>query len=94
MSYSKVKVTDSHERLMVAIGDAVRTTTAQSPMELQAIVGVLAFCAGAAIARGGKSRTDRRHLKEMASANLEFGIEAVMGESERSSSLILPAHLQ
>lgn len=56
MSISKVKVSESHERLMLAIGETIRIHTQQSPMPLEGIVGVLAFCSGAAISRGSRGR--------------------------------------
>ena len=87
MSIHKVKVSESHQRLMYAIGETIRLHTTQSPMPLEGIVGVLAFCAGAAIGTGEKNRFIKSKLKEMAEANIGFGIEATGGQA---SSLILP----
>lgn len=93
MSISKVKVGESHERLMYAIGETVRIHTSTSPMTIEAIAGVLAFCAGASIGRGAKGRNERRALREMAVANIDFGLEA-MPSSMANTSLILPEGMQ
>lgn len=87
MAVAKVKVSESHERLML------RLHTTHSPMSIDGIVGVLAFCAGAAIVRGGDGRVNRRQLREMAVANIDFGMEA-MRSSVANTSLILPEGLQ
>lgn len=93
MAISKVAVSESHERLMYAIGEAVRVHTTMTPMTAEAIVGVLAFCAGAAIGRASKSRNERRQLREMGVANIDFGLEA-MTSSMANTSLILPEGMQ
>lgn len=93
MAISKVRVGESQERLMLAIGDAIRVHTTTSPMTIEQIAGVVAFCAGAAIARGSRNRNHRRQLREMATANIDFGMEA-MASSISSSSLILPEGVQ
>lgn len=92
-SVSKVKVSESHERLMLAIGETIRVHTMQSPMPLEGIVGVLAFCSGGAIARGAKGRQMRRLMREMAVANIDFGMEAI-SSSMANTSLILPESMQ
>lgn len=89
MAIGKVKVGESHEKLMFAIGETIRIHTSQAPMSTEAIAGVLAFCAGAAIGRGSKSRNERRQYREMAVANIDFGLEAMVS-SMANSSLILP----
>lgn len=89
MGISKVKVGESHERLMMAIGDVIMRHTQQSPMTHEAIVGCLAFCAGAAIGQA-KSRSDRRVLRQMAEANLDFGTQAITGSG---SGIIMPEHV-
>jgi len=93
MAVSKVKVSESHERLMHAIGETIRIHTTQSPMPLEGIVGVLAFCSGAAIGRGARDRQTRRLMREMAVANIDFGLDAITS-SMASSSLILPDSMQ
>lgn len=93
MSVSKVKVGESHERLMHAIGETIRIHTSQSPMSVEAIAGILAFCAGAAIGRGSKGRDQRRQYREMAVANVDFGLQA-MTSSMSNTSLILPEGMQ
>lgn len=93
MAVSKVKVGESHERLMYAIGETIRVHTSQSPMTAEAIVGVLAFCSGAAIGRGSKGSNERRQMREMAVANIDFGLEA-MTSSMANTSLILPDGMQ
>jgi hypothetical protein len=93
MAIGKVKVGESHERLMHAIGETIRIHTSVSPMSVEAIAGVLAFCAGAAIGRGSKSRNERRAHREMAVANIDFGLEAMVS-SMANTSLILPDGMQ
>ena len=91
MSISKVKVSESHERLMLAIGDVIRAHTQQSPMSHDHIVGVLAFCTGAAIGQA-KTRGERHELRKMADANVDYGTQAITG-SGPTSRLILPEHI-
>lgn len=93
MSISKVKVPESSERLMFAIGEVIRLHTSNSPMSVEAIAGVLGFCAGAAIGRGATGRNNRRALREMAVANVDFGLQA-MTSSMANTSLILPDGVQ
>lgn len=93
MSISKVKTNESHQRLMMAIGDAVRAHTAQDHMPVEAIIGVLGFTLGSAIARGSNGRNSRRQLKEMALANVDFGLQAMVS-SMANTSLILPEGVQ
>jgi len=89
MAISKVRVPDSAHKLMLAIGEAIRVHTSQSPMTHEQIVGVLGFCTGAAIARGVNSRNARRIMREMAVSNVDMGIQS-MTSSMASTSLILP----
>lgn len=91
MSYTKVKVDERHEKLMLAIGDTIQKFTQQTPMTHESIVGVLAFCTGAAIGQG-KTRGERRKLREMADANVGFGTEAIAGASSYGG-IILPEHV-
>lgn len=93
MGVSKVKVSEAHERLMMAIGETIRIHTTQSPMSLEGIVGILAFCSGAAIGNGEPNRFIKSKLREMAAANIDFGIEA-MTSSIAHTSLILPEGMQ
>jgi hypothetical protein len=91
MAISKVKVGESHERLMLAIGDVIRIHTTQSPMTHDHIVGCLAFTLGAAIGQA-KTRGERHQLRKMADANVDYGTQAITG-SEATSRLILPEHV-
>jgi hypothetical protein len=76
---------------MMAIGDTIARYTTATPMKIEGIVGVLAFCAGAAIMRDPNTNMKtRRELKEMAAANIEFGMEAMR---QSATSLILPGDL-
>jgi hypothetical protein len=93
MSISYTKVNDGHQRLMIAIGDAIRTQTALSPIPVDEIIGVLGFTLGAAIARGANGRNSRRQLREIAVANVDSGLQATT-QSMASSSLILPNGVQ
>lgn len=89
MAISKVAVSQDAHRLMLAIGEAVRLHTSQSPMSGEQIVGVLGFCSGAAIVRASTTRNDRRQMREMAVANVDMGIQA-MTSSMANTSLIIP----
>jgi hypothetical protein len=91
MSISKVKVDERHERLMMALGDAIQKFTQQSPMPHDMIVGCLAFTLGAAIGQA-QTRADRFELRKMADANVDYGTQAITG-SAASSRLILPDHV-
>lgn len=93
MSISKVSVGESHTRLMLAIGEAVRLHTSQSPMAEEDIIGVIGFTLGSAVARASKGRNHRRHLREMAVANVDSGLQA-MTSSMSNTSLILPEGMQ
>lgn len=90
MSISKVNVDERHEKLMLAIGDTIQRFTQQSPMTHQSIIGILAFCTGAAIGQA-KTRGERFQLRKMADANVDFGTQAITGSA--SSRLILPEHV-
>lgn len=93
MSISKVRVGENHSRLMLAIGEAVRLHTSQSPMAEEDIIGVIGFTLGSAIARAAKTRHDRRQFREMAVANVDSGIQA-MTSSMANTSLIIPGGVQ
>lgn len=82
----RVKTTLAHEKLMDAIGEAVRQHTLVSPMGIDDIVCVMAFATGCAIGQGD-NRRDRRLLREMAVANIDHGLDAVRGNV---GNLILP----
>lgn len=91
MAVTKTKVDESHERLMLAIGDVIAQYTTHTPMKIEGIVGVLAFCAGAAIMRDpNTNRQTRRNLKEMAEANIQYGMDAMR---QSSTSIILPGDM-
>lgn len=91
MAISKVKVPEDCHRLMMAIGETIRQQTVGTAVSHENIVGVLAFCTGAALARDSKGRQHRRQLKEMAEANIDLGIQAIT--SETAPSIILPEHM-
>jgi hypothetical protein len=93
MTNSKVKVSESAERLMLAIGETIRIQTSISSMSLELIVGTLAFCTGSAIGSGKKNRRDSKELRDMAAQNIDLGLQA-MNASLINSSLILPEHMQ
>lgn len=93
MAISKVRVGESQERLMLAIGEVIRLHTTQSPMTLETIVGTLGFCTGAAIGRGAKGKQMTRDYREMAVANVDLGIQS-MQSSMANTSLILPESVQ
>ena len=90
MSVAAVKMSDSHHKLMMAIGDAVAAHTRHSPMAIDEIVGILAFCAGSAIVSGCKASSNRRKMREVALSNVDNGMEA-MQRAASGSSLILPS---
>lgn len=86
---AEVKVNDSHHRLMLAIGDTIAKHTTATPMAIDEIVGVLGFCAGAAIIRGAVRPNYRRELRQVAVGNIDSGMDA-MRRATTGSSLILP----
>lgn len=88
MAISRVKVPDQAHKLMMAIGEAVAANTRGTQMRHEDIVGVLAFCTGAAIARDSKGRNHRRQMREMADENVTLGIQFIMNEA--APSIILP----
>lgn len=89
MSISKVRVSDNHTQLMLAIGEAIRLHTSKSPMEEEDIIGVLGFTLGCGIARAAKSSGSRRQFREMAIANVDSGLQAMVKDMN-GTSLILP----
>lgn len=84
-----VRLSESHHRLMLAIGDVIAKHTTQSPMAIDEIVGVLGFCAGAAIVKGCKSNGNRKRMRIVAVDNIDSGMDA-MRRAVTGSSLILP----
>lgn len=91
MAFTKTKVDENHHRLMMAIGETIRQHTTSSPMNIEGIVGVLAFCAGAAIMRDpNTNRQTRRNLREMATANIDYGMDAMR---QSGTSIIMPGDL-
>jgi hypothetical protein len=89
MGLSSVKLSEDHRQLMLSIGDAIAAHTTKSPMTLQAIVGVLGFCTGAAICRGTRSERSRRDLRELAVGNVDSGMSA-MAQTLPGTSLVIP----
>lgn len=86
-------INDNHTRLMIAIGEAIRVHTSRSPMSEEDIIGVLGFTLGCGIARAAKTRNDRRLFREMAVANVDSGLQAMIADTA-SNSLILPEGMQ
>lgn len=82
----RVKTSEAQQKLMDAIGEAVRKHTQFSPMGIDDIVSVMAFATGCAAGQGD-NRRDRRLLREMAVANIDHGLNAVTGQA---GNLILP----
>lgn len=78
MAMGKVKVSQSHERLMLAIGEAIRVQTTISPMTAEDILGVLGFTLGSAVARAGKNTGQRKQYRDMAVANVDLGLDAMV----------------
>lgn len=89
---AEVRLNEDHRKLMLAIGDAIAKHTNQSPMTVEAIVGVLGFCAGAAIVRGVNDRTYRKKLREIACGNVDNGMDAMV-RAVTGTSLILPGNM-
>ena len=86
---SAVKLNEGHQRLMHAIGAVITKHTTESPMAIDEIVGVLGFCAGAAIISGCKAPTNRRRMRSVAIDNIDSGMDA-MRRAELGTSLIIP----
>lgn len=93
MTLNRVKANLSQERLMIAIGEAIRLHTMVSPMTLEDIVGVLGFTTGAAIARADR-RLSKSELRQMAVANIDHGLQAALSAPppilEATANLVLP----
>ncbi|MGE0231423.1 MAG: hypothetical protein AB7O39_03200 [Flavobacteriaceae bacterium] len=89
MAAIDVKLSRDHRELMLSIGDVIAAHTAKSPMTVEAIVGVLGFCAGAAIVRGEASDRKRRDLRSIAAGNIDNGMDA-MRRATTGSRIILP----
>lgn len=89
MATVAVKQSDNHHRLMQAIGEVIQKHTTATPMAIDEIVGVLGFCAGAAIVSGCQSNNVRRRMREVAFDNVDNGMDA-MRRAVTGSSLILP----
>lgn len=85
----EVRLAESHRQLMLAIGDVVARHTKTSPMPLEEIVGVLAFCAGAAICKGERHFDKRRRLREVAVGNVDQGMET-MARAVTGTNIIIP----
>lgn len=87
MTISHAPVSESHVRLMQAIGNIIVLHTMTSPMEPDDIAGVLAFCAGAALANGD-SPHKMSERRQMVIANLDHSIQKF--GSQPKTGLILP----
>lgn len=89
MALTEVRLNEDHRELMLSIGDAIAAHTAKSPMTVEAIVGVLGFCTGAAICRGTRNDAARRKMREMAIGNIDNGMSA-MAKALPGTSLVIP----
>lgn len=89
MAVTEVSTDANHHRLMDAIAAAVQAHTTVSPMAIDEIVGVLAFCTGSAIVSGCKAPSNQRKMRVVALANIDTGMD-VMRRAQSGSSLILP----
>lgn len=74
---------------MQAIGALIMEHTKQSPMAIDEVVGVLGFCAGAAIVSGCELPSNRRRMRTVAVDNIDSGMDA-MRRAEMGTSLIIP----
>ncbi|OWK18310.1 hypothetical protein AJ88_03775 [Mesorhizobium amorphae CCBAU 01583] len=89
MAIVSAAASESHHKLMQAIGEAVASHTRQSPMMIDEIVGIIGFCAGAAIVSGCKGHSNRKKMRAVVAANVDHGMD-VMARAERNTSLIIP----
>lgn len=89
MALAEVRLNEDHRQLMLSIGDAIAAHTTKSPMTLEAIVGVLGFCTGAAICRGTRNERSRRDLRQQAVGNIDNGMSA-MAKALPGTSLVIP----
>lgn len=89
MSTSTAKVSESHVRLMTAIGDAVRNVTMISPMSAEDIIAILGFTTGAGIAAAqGKQPHKPAALRDLAIRNLDLGLQQHLAQPQ--SPIIMP----
>lgn len=87
-----VRLSDNHRQLMLAIGDVIARHTKACPMPLEEIVGVLSFCAGAAICKGERHFDKRRALREVAVGNVDNGMQT-MARAVSGTNIIIPGML-
>lgn len=92
MALTEARLSESNRQLMLALGDVIARHTKASPMPLEEIVGVLAFCAGAAICKGERHFDKRRALREVAVGNVDNGMET-MARAVTGSTIIIPGML-
>lgn len=83
---TKVQSNQAQQRLMDGLQQTIMRHTTVSPMTVEDIVAVMAFCTGCAIGQGD-TRRDRRHLRNTAVANLDYGMDAVRG-TERPGIIV------
>lgn len=87
MAIVAASTSDSQQKLMQALGEAITAHTLHSPMAIDEIVSVLGFCAGAAIVSGCKSHGNRKKMRNLVAANVDHGMETMSG---MGSGLIIP----
>lgn len=87
MTINQSKIPESHKRLMEAIGQAIQLHTLTTPMSAEDVIGILSFCAGAAVANG-KSPHSKRELRSLAVQNIDNAIAVFAAQP--ASGLILP----
>jgi hypothetical protein len=85
----EARLSESNRQLMLSIGDLIARHTTKSPMPLEEIVGVLAFCAGAAICKGERHFDKRKALRGVAVGNVDQGMDT-MAQAVSGTSLIIP----
>ena len=89
-STAAFSMNEGHHRLMQAIGDVIARHTTESPMAIDEIVGILGFCAGAAIVSGCQHNGNRRRMRTVAMENIDNGMDVMRRAERGASSIILP----
>ncbi len=87
MSTVKVKTNAAQQALMNAIGNTINAHTMIAPMRIEDIVTVMGFATGCAVGQG-ITRSERRKLRELVVANIDYGMAMIQGES--SPGIVLP----
>ena len=87
MSITQMRVKESQEKLMAAIGKAIEKQTTAVNMPLEDIVAVLAYTTGSAIKHAARSTSTSDELRRMAHDNIDRGMGT---QKNRPASIILP----